>query len=216
MVDSRYSGGTARQAFPVPLMSLEIGDFAYVDYWEAGLFFWSNHAKTLGLAVVATPRLGFSSSDGALLNGMARRQASIEAGLGIDYGFNDGGLSLSYVHDVADASHGGVLRLFAFKHFDVTKRFGVDGYAGVEWLDARVASYYYGVDHGEATPARPLYQPHGGSAVSAGLRFNYDFGRKSTVLFGYEPTRLGEELANSPIVESRTTSFFFVGYGLRL
>ena len=216
IVDSRYSGGAARQAFPVPLMSLEIGDFAYVDYWEAGIFFWSNPTKTVGLAAVATPRLGFSSSDGPHLGGMARRQPSIEAGLALDYGSDDAGVSLSYVHDITGTSHGGVVRLFGFKHFDFTKRFGVDGYAGVERLDASVAGYYYGVGDGEATGSRPPYQPHAGTTMSAGLRFNYDFGRKSTFLFGYEPTRLGQDLATSPIVETRMTSFFFFGYGVRL
>src|SRR5262252_165717 len=104
IVDSRYSGGAGRQAFPVPLMSLEIGDFAYVDYWEAGLFFLSNHNKTLGLAVVATPRLGFSASDGERLSGMTRRHSSIEAGLGLDFGSDDAGVSLSYVHDITGTS----------------------------------------------------------------------------------------------------------------
>lgn len=216
IVDSRYSGGAARQAFPVPLMSIEIGEIAYIDYWEAGIFFWSNAAKTVGLAAVATPRLGFSSSDGARLSGMARRQSSIEAGLSFDYGSDDAGVSLSYVHDVTAASRGGVVRLLGFKHFDFTKRFGVDGYAGVEWLDSSVARYYYGVADGEVTASRPPYQPHGGTVVDAGLRFNFDFGRKSTLLFGYEPTRLGQDLADSPIVEKRTTSFFFLGCGLRL
>ena len=42
LTDSRYSGGAGNRTFPVPLMSLEIGDFAYVDYWEAGLFVASN------------------------------------------------------------------------------------------------------------------------------------------------------------------------------
>src|SRR5512146_992786 len=73
LTDSRYSGGAGNQTFPVPLMALDIGDFAYVDYWEAGLFVLSNHAKTFGLAVVATPRLGFSSTDGQRLAGMRRR-----------------------------------------------------------------------------------------------------------------------------------------------
>jgi len=197
-------------------MSLEIGDFAYVDYWEAGLFFLSNDAKTVGLAVVATPRLGFSSSDGTRLSGMSRRQSSIEAGLSLDFGSDDAGVSFGYLHDVTGASHGGLVRLFGFKHIDFTKRLGVDGYAGLEWLDKTVASYYYGVADGEATTSRPAYRPGAGTALSAGLRFNYDFGRKSTLLFGYEPTRLDQNLASSPIVEKRTTSFFFLGYGVRL
>lgn len=216
LTDSRYSGGAGNQTFPVPLMALDIGDFAYVDYWEAGLFVLSNHAKTLGLAVVATPRLGFSSSDGQRLAGMERRLSSIESGLSINYGSDDAGVSLGYLHDVTGASHGGLLRLLAFKHFDVTPRLGFDAYVGAERLDAKVAGYYFGVADQEATAGRPAYQPGEGTAVSAGLHFNFDFGRKSTLLFGYEPTLLGRTITSSPIVEQRMTSVFFVGYGWRL
>lgn len=216
LLDSRYSGGAKNQIFPVPLASLEIGDFAYVDYWEAGLFVLSNQAKTLGLAVVATPRLGFSSSDGQRLAGMATRHPSIEAGLSINYGSDDAGLSFGYLHDVTGASHGGLIRLLAFKHYDISMRFGMDVYAGVERLGAKVADYYYGVPDYEATAVRPAYQPGQSTAVSAGLHFNYDFGRRSSLLFGYEPTLLGGTTADSPIVEHRMTGVFFIGYGWRL
>ena len=197
-------------------MSLEIGDFAYVDYWEAGLFVLSNDAKTFGLAVVASPRLGFSSSDGDRLTGMTSRQSSIEAGLSINYGSDDGGVSLGYLHDITGASRGGVLRLLAFRRYEITHRFGVDAYASLDVLDAKVANYYYGVGDWEATATRPAYQPGVGTAVGVGLHFNYDFGSKSTLLFGYEPTRLGQSLDKSPIVERKTTSVFFLGFGWRL
>jgi MipA family protein len=216
LTDSRYSGGGDNQTFPVPLASLEIGDFAYIEYWEAGLFVLSNEAKTLGLAVVATPRLGFSSSDGRRLGGMTRRQSSIEAGLSVNYGSDDAGVSLGYLHDVTGAGRGGVVRLLAFKRYDITDRFGVDVYTGLERLDSKLADYYYGVADHEATAARPAYQPGVSTAVTAGFHFNFDLGRKSSLLFGYEPTLLGPSLANSSIVERRTTSVLFFGYGWRL
>jgi outer membrane scaffolding protein for murein synthesis (MipA/OmpV family) len=216
LTDSRYSGGTDNQTFPVPLAEIDVGDFAYVDYWEAGLFVLSNHAKTLGLAVVATPRLGFSSSDGERLAGMRRRLSSIEAGLSINYGSDDAGVSLGYVHDVTGASRGGLIRLLTFKHFDITSRLGFDAYAGVERLDAKVAGYYYGVTDHEATMTRPAYHPGDSTVLNAGLHFNFDFGHKSSLLFGYEPTLFGRTVTSSPIVEQKMTSVFFIGYGWRL
>ena len=216
LTDSRYSGGADNQTFPVPLAEIDIGDFAYVDYWEAGLFVVSNHAKTLGLAVVATPRLGFSSSDGQKLAGMRRRLSSIEAGLSINYGSDDAGVSLGYLHDVTGASRGGLIRLLTFKHFDLARRLGFDAYIGAERLDAKLAGYYYGVADREATTARPSYQPGDSTAVSAGLHFNFDFGHKSSLLFGYEPTLLGRTITSSPVVERKMTSVWFIGYGWRL
>jgi outer membrane scaffolding protein for murein synthesis (MipA/OmpV family) len=195
---------------------VEIGDFAYIDYWEAGLFVKSNEAKTLGLAVVASPRLGFSSSDGDRLTGLTRRHTSIEAGVSINYGSDDGGVSLGYLHDVTGVSHGGVVRFLAFRRYDITDRLGVDAYASLDILDAQVAAYYYGVDDADATEARPVYKPGTGTALGAGLHFNFDFGRNSTLLFGYEPTLLGRSLQNSPIVERKMMSVIFLGFGWRL
>lgn len=218
IVDSRYSGGAGYQAFPVPLASVEIaGGIGYVDYWQAGLYVLSNEKKNLGLAIVATPRLGFGQHDGRLLEGITTRRSSLEMGLSVDYGFSETtGVSLGYLHDVVSASDGSVVRLLGYKHVDFSERFGVDAFVGVERLNARLANYYYGVGNNETTATRALYQPGPATDVTAGLHFNYDFGRKSTFLFGYEVTRLGNELASSPIVERRFSNLFYFGYGWRL
>ena len=216
LMDSRYSGGANYQTFPVPLASLEFGDFAYIDYWQAGLYVLSNQHKTLGLAIVATPRLGFKSSDGQRLTGMTARKSSIETGLSLDYGSDTAGVSLSYVHDITGASEGGLVRILGFKRMEINGHFGVEAFVGLERMDSRVANYYYGVGSNETTATRPSYQPGGGTDLNAGLHFNYDFGQRSTILFGYEATRLGDSLANSPIVERRMSNLFYLGYGWRL
>jgi MipA family protein len=216
LVDSRYSGAAGYRTFPVPLASLEFGDVAYINYWQAGVYFLGNQQKTLGVAIVATPRLGFNSSDGSRLAGMMTRKSSIESGLSIDYGADNTGVSLGYLHDITGASDGGLVRLLVFKRMELTEHVGVDAFVGLERLSAKVADYYYGVGRNEATAARPFYQPGIATDVNAGLHFNYDFGRNSTLLFGYEATRLGDALANSPIVERRMTNLFYFGYGWRL
>ena len=216
LMDSRYSGGADYQTFPVPLASLEFGDFAYIDYWQAGLYVLSNQDKTLGLAIVATPRLGFNSSDGKRLAGMMARKSSIETGLSLDYGSDTAGLSLGYLHDITGASEGGLVRILGFKRMEITGHFGVEAFVGLERMDSRVANYYYGVGSNETAATRPFYQPGSSTDVNAGLHFNYDFGQRSTILFGYETTRLGDSLANSPIVEKRMSNLFYIGYGWRL
>jgi outer membrane protein len=216
LMDSRYSGAAGYQTFPVPLASLEFGDLAYIDYWQAGIYCLSNRDKTLGLAVVATPRLGFNSRDGPRLAGMDARRSSIETGLSVDYGVGNTGVSLGYLHDVARASDGGLVRLLVFRRTDFTERFGVDAFVGLERLNSKLANYYFGVRNNERTPVRPFYQPGAATDVNAGLHFNVDFGQKSTILFGYEATVLGDSLANSPIVERRVTNLFYLGYGWRL
>ena len=216
MVISRYSGSADYQTIPVPLASLKFGEFGYIQYWQAGLYFLSNQEKTLGLALVAAPRLGFNSSDGERLVGMMTRRPSIETGLSLDYGSAKGGISVSYLHDVTGASDGGVARLYGLRRVDITEHVGVDAFVGLEQLDSKVANYYYGVRTAEATPARPFYEPGTDMKLRTGLHFNYDFGRKSTLLFGLEIDLLGNSLANSPIAERGFSNLFYLGYGWRL
>jgi outer membrane protein len=216
MISPRYSGGARYGAFPVPLASLRFGDFAYIDYWQAGLYVLGNQEKTLGLAVVATPRLGFSARDGDRLSGMTTRKSSVEAGLSLDYGSDVGGFSLGYLHDVTGVSDGGIVRLLGFRQIEINNRFGVEAFVGIERLNSRVANYYYGVGDNETTASRPFYKPGSATDLNAGLHFNYDFGQKSTILFGYEVTRLGDPISGSPIVERRVGNLFYLGYGWRL
>jgi outer membrane protein len=216
MASPRHSGGAGTGVFPVPLASLRFGDYAYIDYWQAGLYVLGNQEKTLGLAVIATPRLGFGARDGQNLSGMTSRKASVESGLSIDYGSEAGGVSLGYLHDLAGASNGEVVRLLFFRQIDISNRFGFEAYVNVERLNSRIANYYYGVAGDEATLVRPIYQAGPGIDLNFGLHFNYDFGEKSTILFGCDLTRLGDSIARSPIVERRIDRFFYLGYGWRL
>ena len=86
----------------------------------------------------------------------------------------------------------------------------------MEWLSAKVTNYYFGVTSSEATASRPFYQPGSSVNLVAGLHFNYDLGRRSTILFGYEANILGPAAANSPIAQTNLNNLFYVGYGLRL
>lgn len=215
LVIPRYSGSTSYQVWPVPLASLEFGDFAYIDYWQAGLYVLATKDRSLGLAIVAAPRLGYNSSDGALLAGMMTRKTTLEMGLSVDYGSDQQGISLAYLRDVTGASNGGVARFIALRRIEFGHGLGVDAFGELEWLSASVTDYYYGVTSSEATASRPVYQPGSSVNLVAGLHFNYDFGRKSTILFGYEANILGPAAANSPIVQTKLNNLFYVGYGLR-
>jgi outer membrane protein len=215
LIIPRYSGSTSYQVWPVPLASLEFGDFAYIDYWQAGLYVLATKDRSLGLAIVAAPRLGYSSSDGDLLAGMMTRKTSLEMGLSVDYGSDKGGVSLAYLHDVTGASQGGVVRFIGLRRIELGHGFGVEAFGEVEWLSPQVTDYYYGVTSSEATASRPFYQPGSSLDLVAGLHFNYDFGRKSTILFGYEASILGPAAANSPIVQTKLNNLFYIGYGFR-
>ena len=211
----RYSGADDYRVWPVPLADLEFGDFAYINYWQAGVYVAATGDKKLGLAIIAAPRIGFNSSDGDRLAGMMKRKSSLEIGMSVDYAIGAGGISLGYLHDVTGASKGGVARLVGGRRFEITEHLGVAGFLEFDWLSAKVANYYYGVDANESTPSRPFFQPGSDTNSTLGMHFNYDFGRRSTVLFGYEGTLLGSTISDSPIVVKRFNNLFYIGYGWR-
>jgi len=210
-----YSGSADYRVWPVPLADLEFGDYAYLYYWEAGLYVFATKDRDLGIAIVATPRIGYDSSDGDRLTGMMTRKSSLELGLSVDYRLGAGGVSLGYLYDVTGASSGGVIRLAGLHRFEVTQSLGVDLLLEAEWLSSKVANYYFGVTASEATATRPTFHPGSGSDFTVGLHFNYDFGTRSTILFGYEGQLLGGPISDSPIVVTRLNNLLYVGYGWR-
>lgn len=212
----RYIGGTRYSVWPVPLLAVEFGERAYIDYWEGGVYLAATENKRLALSILATPRIGFGAKDGARLADMMTRRSSLEAGFAAAYAIGEGGVRVAYLRDVTGASKGSTLQLGVAQRFELTSRFGVDAFATVSRLDAKTADYYFGVRDSEATAARLSYRPGSASSAYAGLRFNYDLDQRRTILFGYEATWLGSALADSPIVERRVGSILYIGYGWRL
>jgi outer membrane scaffolding protein for murein synthesis (MipA/OmpV family) len=86
----------------------------------------------------------------------------------------------------------------------------------IDILMAKVANYYFGVRANEATPSRKFFQPGSGLTFTLGLHCNYDFGGRTTILFGYEASVLAGPIANSPIVVNRLNNLFYAGYDWRL
>lgn len=216
LVIPKYQGGSDYQVWPAPLIDVTFGDWGYIDYWQAGAYVFSSQDKKFGIAIVAAPRLGYDSGDGDRLTGMMTRKTGLDMGVSLDYGSEVGGVSLAYYYDVLNASKGGTGKLIGTRRFEITSALGVDAFAEAEWTSAKVTNYYFGVQQSEATAARPFYDPGSSVNFTGGLHFNFDFGSRSTILFGYEGTLLGNAAADSPIVERRFNSLFYVGYGLRL
>ena len=106
------------------------------------------------------------------LSGMASRGPGFDLGAGYEQSFSWGNLYGEALHDISSVSRGSELRL----GYDTRWQFGRLGLRPsvmVSRRDAKLNDYYYGVPAGEATAARPEYQPGAGLNGQLGLYARY-------------------------------------------
>jgi outer membrane protein len=85
---------------------------------------------------------------------------------------------------------------------------------GVTWNDSQFNDYYFGVAANEVSPTRPSYSAGSGTELSLGVNGAYSVFNNQYFLFGTAITRLGNQQADSPIVETRIQPFAYIGYSI--
>jgi outer membrane protein len=216
IVFPRYTGGRAFETLPVPILSVQYKETVYVELIRAGVYLWSSQDKKMGLGLAAEPRLGFHASDGALLNGMATRRHSIEAGPSFDWETKVISLNVSYFNDVTHASRGNSLRVSLYKDLVKNQQWTLGALLGASRLSSRVANYYFGVQAAEATASRPYFQPGADTNIVYGVDGSYKIDKGHTAVFGINTTQLTGNAANSPIVQTRQATLLWLGYAWNL
>jgi outer membrane protein len=216
LVTPRHLGGKALEVLPVPVAFVDYNDWFYVNLFRAGAYVWSSADKKKGVSLALEPRLGFSSSDGARLTGMATRRSSVMGGPTFDQEWSFGSLSIGYFTDLNGASDGGYLDILFNTPLVATGRWKLDGTVEVTRLDSKLVNYYFGVRPAEATATRSAYQPGATTNVGLWLTGQYNFTKRYAVMFGANVTRLGGSAAGSPITEQREVPLLYLGLGLNL
>ena len=150
-----------------------------------------------------SPRFaGTDASKSPVFEGMQKRKTSMDAGLGLRYDWQNIRLETSWLHDVLGNSDGYEVRnRIGYQH-----RFGpvfVEPHLSLDYSNARLVNYYYGVRLEEATSNRPAYQA--GSAWNPGAGVSV-----ATPIFFGGMTRLGldhrwydDAIADSPLTDRR-------------
>ncbi|MBN1917946.1 MAG: MipA/OmpV family protein [Verrucomicrobia bacterium] len=143
---------------------------------------------------------GYDAGDSDALQGMDDRDMTLELGAALRHEASWGIVTLKAQTDVL-GKHGGQ---------ELTLTYGIDlggeyvlilPEVGLKWKSRDLVDYYYGVETGEATAARPAYSP--GSTVDpvASLTVQMPVSRHWS-LFGLVGLEwLSDEIADSPIVE---------------
>lgn len=180
---------------------------------DAKLGTWSVGTTSLSL----TGRLkyeassGYEADDAPALAGLDERKASFWAGGTVAWHTPIARASLEWTGDASGHSKGQQLQLqvdrrFGFGALSLTPR------AGVQWLDKKYVDYYYGVKDSEARPGRAAYTGKAATALSAGLRLDYQLQPKQSVFLDLGVTRLPDEIKRSPIAGRSSVSHASVGY----
>ncbi|MDP4528785.1 MipA/OmpV family protein [Alkalimonas delamerensis] len=156
-----------------------------------------------GLTLTArlAPRFaGTDASKSPVFEGMKKRRTSADAGFGLRYDWQQLRFETSWMHDILGNSDGYEVRnRIGYQH-----RFGpvfVEPHLSLDYSNARLVNYYYGVRPEEATSSRPAYQA--GSAWNPALGVSV-----ATPIFFGGMTRLGvdhrwyhDTIADSPLTD---------------
>jgi len=216
MVFSKYTGGTGMQTWVLPLVSANYNNILEIDPLRATLYVAGSAEKKIGFGFAIEPRMGFHSSDGAKLKGMATRRNSLEGGPTVDWDAGIVAISVSYFTDLTSSSKGTSSRLYLYKDLIDNDKWKLGANAGVDHMSAKVTNYFFGTTSSEVTADRPLYQPGGATNLVFGFDGSYKINQRYSMVFGLQATRLNGSAAHSPIVETRRSTVGWVGLALNL
>jgi outer membrane protein len=210
----KYAGGATNNTRFVPLVMGEYEETAYLHLDRAGVRLWHTDDKKIAIGIAAQPRFGFYAKDGDRLAGMSARHDAVEGGAAFEWELPQFSLSVAYFTDWSDTSGGQSLQ-FSIDHQLIDEGpWDLSAYLDLDYANANIVQYYFGVRANEATATRPAYQP--GAAVNSSLGFTgaYKLNKDYALLFGGEVTALGATAAASPIVQRRTGLMSYFGVGL--
>lgn len=154
--------------------------------------------------VLARPRFsGYEAEDSPVLAGMEDRAMSADAGLQFGWRRGPFGARATWMADVLGRSGGSEIGAEVFAPIPAGP-VRLQASLGAQRLSSPLANYYYGVRESEATADRPFHET--GSAVNpyVGLQAIYNFGRWTAGAIA-RTEWLDDSIANSPIVENRTS-----------
>ncbi|QTL34339.1 MipA/OmpV family protein [Pseudoalteromonas viridis] len=191
--------GYDRRVIPLPILGYRgdklsvLGPFISYEVLEV---------NDIEILLQAAPRFqGFDESDSDVFKGMAERDFSMDAGIGIKYERSNWKLNVSAVHDVLDKSDGYELSGGVAKVFK-SGPFFYEPSLKVSYLDSNHVDYYYGVRQAEVTNTRAYYQ--GDNATNLALGFSVStpmfFGGFTQLAFDY--TWFDDSITDSPLIDS--------------
>ena len=165
--------------------------------------------------LVVTPRLThFDPKDNAYLQGMAKRNFSVDGGISTKLRQGMIEFNLAAVNDLLDKSNGQEISVSLGNTYILTNWMTtLTPSLGIKWQSANLVNYYYGVKPNETRPNRPTYSGESSLNYYATLNTTALLTKRSTLFAVVEYEYFGDEIADSPLLDEEKIMSVFVGYG---
>ena len=157
---------------------------------------------------------GYKNGDSPILDGMAQRKHSVLGGGVVTWHDPLADVSFETLADVSGHSKGVTARLSVDHAFHMGS-LELRPRVAARWMDSKYVDYYYGVRPEEAAAARPAYAAKAALNLETGVRASYAFTPHQVGFLDVGAQRLGNEIADSPLVGRRTLTSVGVGYMYR-
>ncbi len=135
------------------------------------------------------------------VKGMDKRKATVDLGLNADIALGDGTVSTYFQHDILNENKGYKTGVNYFHIIDLGVADLVP-FAGISYQSSDYNNYYFGVKDKEATAQRKAYHAGGDFSYNLGYKLVYPINDRWEITQTSAYTRLGSDIAHSPIVDS--------------
>ena len=210
----KTSGSDEFRVLVLPIINANYGDRFYINALQAGVWLLDSDDKRLRIGMATQPRFGWDAADGRLTRSMNNRDFTLDLGPAVRWQTNYGTFNAQWGFDIGGASHGQTIGLQYIKNMIRADKFKLNGSLGATWNNNKFNNYYFGVGANETSQLRPAYSAGAGTEFKLGANGSYALDKDSSVLFGAAVTRLSDQQADSPIVETRMQPFAYLGYSI--
>jgi outer membrane scaffolding protein for murein synthesis (MipA/OmpV family) len=177
------------------------GDFGLRKTYENGWQFG-------GVAKIQT--LGYGTGESSTLDGMSRRDWTIQVGANVGRQFGPVRLDLMGQTDVL-GEHDGQEYTFKLALPFVGRNWQLIPQFDALYQSDELINHYFGVTEQEARPGRPEYLPGGGTTLSASLHFSWRFHPKWYLTGSAQMDFLPDVIQDSPLVSRDRVGRLIVG-----
>jgi outer membrane protein len=202
--------GASNSVLPIPIIELYYKKL-YIQGIQAGFHF----VNTKNFAFDARAGLvfaGLDPDDSPFLEGMEKRESSIEGGFVFDWKPGKYKLSASAYTDLLGRSDGQQAALDFSRAWRFNRsQWGITPSIGFVWQSSNFVDYYFGVTPEEARPDRPPFDGHSVINFRSSLLVHYFVTTRVQLVGLLRVQRLDSEIYESPIVDKRRGFFGFIG-----
>jgi len=159
---------------------------------------------------------GYEEDDSPYLAGMEDRRGTVDGGLALEWRRGRFGVAASAFADLLGRSDGAELAVnVSWAQPLADRQVLLTPAVGVEWQNAGLVDYYYGVRPDEALPGRPAYAGDAMLTARASLSLLWRASPRVAVLALVRADRLDDDVRDSPIVDERRAVFALAGLTYR-